>query len=635
MRNRLFAVVCAVAMLLAFSSCSPRNDAGLGIIVGGSGVSSEKVAAGFDHEKFGQDVARDLVHDDVPGLETEIVSELPQSAVSNMISARANNTTNRVYVIVEFTGYQNSSSTYIREGSMQLTLDGTNSQGKLDFESYSAITTSSLLVTTRVGMSSSSDSVSVSIPKGDVTGSVEIADDGSPKKDTMQVNSLAPSAGTGATIVVGDEEIPVDKVSGVQAGDGDFSDGYGTEANPFIISTAAELLSLTDERGSDVYYALGDDIVITEAECNIESFAGTLDGRGHYITYAQPDPRGSSDPACGLILEVNGPSVIKNLEYRMVGIKSLVLYSKDSLVFEDVDATGSVELEDSNVGAYLVYPSGSGEYTVSFIGCESAVDYTDDGSRYGSHFIAYYPLNYSVKFVFEDCIVSGSSAVSRAGVLFGNSSEFASWGKNVTVKNLIISGEILSTDATFPAGIISWDNGTGVVSAADQAILGEVTGEENVRTLPTDLLATCKDGTITITSCPEGATALELMARPNINYVNNVGGKLESTMHRSWTIPIQTLTPVPQTIDVSMYYTCDESYVGLPAGTEHCASFTEDDKTIFYVANTEPYYENAYFGSGMPNFTKDEDGIVKVSGFQLVARDGNGDIVGICSLSNN
>ena len=60
--------------------------------------------------------------------------------------------------------------------------------------------------------------------------------------------------------------------------------GKGTEANPFRISTAGELLLLEDF--PECYFELENDIEYTGAWVPVTNFSGSLDGKGHTITIA-------------------------------------------------------------------------------------------------------------------------------------------------------------------------------------------------------------------------------------------------------------------------------------------------------------------------------------------------------------
>lgn len=406
-----------------------------------------------------------------------------------------------------------------------------------------------------------------------------------------------------------------------------FDGGRGTEASPYEISSWEQLKAMKDYPGA--YFQMQNDITVTEANANIESFSGVLDGNNHQLTLAATDTRGNDDPACGLVLSLSGETEIKNLVYQMSGIKALVLASDADITFTNVTATGNIELSDNNVAPFLVYPSRT-TGTITFTRCISDVDFTDNGSHYGAHFIAYYPYNVKTagtgeQIYFNDCTITGSSILGRAGVLLGNSSQISLWGNNIHVDNLVIEGDIISTDSNNPAGIISWGS---QVDQYDSVIDSEVTGKEHVYTLENDLTAVLSSNSITISNVPEGTSALVLYGLPNIYYLlsDSVWG-----MHRSWTIELARKTSdFTSSIDVSAYYACDSSYANLPKGQEALSSFDDDGKTVFYISNSDTSgYVNAYFGSTSGNsFTKDEDGLIKINTYVLTALDSDGKVIG-------
>lgn len=344
--------------------------------------------------------------------------------------------------------------------------------------------------------------------------------------------------------------------------------------------------------------------------------------------------------ACGFIKEVTGSSTIKNLTYEIKGIKSIVIDAYDDLTFENVDVYGDVLLSDNNVAGYLVYAD-AGDYTVTFKGCESRVNYSDDAAtHYGAHFIAYYPLGKNVKFVFQDCVISGTMELGRSAALFGNSSGgISDWGKNVAVDNLTIKNVIKSFNASYPAGIISWGNDAKKFeSSLSSAIKYEDAGE--LITLSGDLNASISENKISVSSVPAGTSTIELYALPDISYVNEDSSSstgYKRYMHRSWTIEIQSISSasLPVEFDVSNIYSCDESYDAIPSGTSHCSSFTEGDKVIYYIANTEPSYDHAYFGtadSDTEAFTPRENKVDRIKAYLLTAKNSAGEIVGVKSI---
>jgi hypothetical protein len=124
------------------------------------------------------------------------------------------------------------------------------------------------------------------------------------------VLSVSATAATGYTLnsytetvtVSGNVTVSVTATANSSGGDTPTMDGDGSEANPYLISTAAELVALGAEvdggdTKSGVYYALANDIDLDGIAWNpigasyksegtdiSGSFAGTLDGRGHIIS---------------------------------------------------------------------------------------------------------------------------------------------------------------------------------------------------------------------------------------------------------------------------------------------------------------------------------------------------------------
>ena len=289
-----------------------------------------------------------------------------------------------------------------------------------------------------------------------------------------------------------------------------FAGGAGTQGHPYLISNANQFKAVENQTGY-YYYELTNDIVM-EGNFNVNSFSGVLDGNGHSLILKEADTRHPSTEECGLILEVSD-AVFKDLDYYMSGIKSLVLSVKGETSFQNVDVYGDITLIDNNVAGYMVYAEDTDEYDIVFDSCTSYANYDDpEGTHYGAHFVAYYPLNTNVKFSFTDCSVEGQFFSGRSGVLFGNSSQIASWGKNVEVKNLIINGEITSIQYNYPAGIISWGN----VSAYDNMLKENTQGVENLKTLEDNIELANDGGKIKFSA--KGSSSEEIASDAQFDY---------------------------------------------------------------------------------------------------------------------
>lgn len=421
---------------------------------------------------------------------------------------------------------------------------------------------------------------------------------------------------------------------GVEKG---FASGAGTQQHPYIIRTAEQLMKI-DGQAEGKYYRLEDDITITDGEANIQSFTGVLDGNGHSITLETVDPRGNVLKACGLIMKATDAE-FRNLDFHTTGIKALVVDGYGSVTFDNVDVYGEIELIDNNVAGYLVYANR--EASVRFNGCTSYANYIDtDGTHYGAHFLAYYPLGSNVTISFVDCTVEGDFLAGRAAALVGNPSQISSWGDNVSVENLVINGDIKSYDNRYPAGIVSW--GTGAETYND-AVEDKTTINGSLETLSDSISSSIsEDGHLSFKW--EGSGSVDhfrVLGMADIKYLE---GTDYVAMHRTWSLVMDEQDGVYQScpeggVDISHDFVVDETYEQLPEDAEGFMTFTVQDGeyTCHYIPNNEPYsYGHAYLGTIVSGtvIQKDEDGAAPFQSFSVTAYDSEGAVIGIDIVTN-
>lgn len=421
---------------------------------------------------------------------------------------------------------------------------------------------------------------------------------------------------------------------GVEKG---FASGAGTQQHPYIIRTAEQLMKI-DGQAEGKYYRLEDDITITDGEANIQSFTGVLDGNGHSITLETVDPRGNALKACGLIMKATDAE-FRNLDFHTTGIKALVVDGYGSVTFDNVDVYGEIELIDNNVAGYLVYANR--EASVRFNGCTSYANYIDtDGTHYGAHFLAYYPLGSNVTISFVDCTVEGDFLAGRAAALVGNPSQISSWGDNVSVENLVINGDIKSYDNRYPAGIVSW--GTGA-ETYNNAVEDKTTIKGSLDTLSDSISSSIsEDGRLSFAwTGTESVDHFRVLGMADIKYLE---GEDYVVMHRTWSLVMDDQDGVYQScpgggIDISHDFVVDESYDPLPEDAEGFMTFTVQDGeyTCHYIPNNEPYsYDHAYLGTFTSSTTidRDEDGAAPFQSFSVTAYDSEGAVIGIDIVTN-
>ena len=394
---------------------------------------------------------------------------------------------------------------------------------------------------------------------------------------------------------------------------------------------------------STLYYGVAneyrfDDITITDGEANIQSFTGVLDGNGHSITLETVDPRGNALKACGLIMKATDAE-FRNLDFHTTGIKALVVDGYGSVTFDNVDVYGEIELIDNNVAGYLVYANR--EASVRFNGCTSYANYIDtDGTHYGAHFLAYYPLGSNETISFVDCTVEGDFLAGRAAALVGNPSQISSWGGNVSVENLVINGDIKSYDNRYPAGIISW--GTGA-ETYNNAVEDKTTINGSLETLSDSISSSIsEDGRLSFAwTGTESVDHFRVLGMADIKYLE---GTDYVAMHRTWSLVMDEQDGFYQScpeggVDISHDFVVDESYEPLPEDAEGFMTFTVQDGeyTCHYIPNNEPYsYGHAYLGTIVSGtvIQKDEDGAAPFQSFSITAYDSEGAVIGIDIVTN-
>lgn len=425
-------------------------------------------------------------------------------------------------------------------------------------------------------------------------------------------------------------------VDGVEKG---FDSGAGTQQHPYIIKTAEQLMKIDGQPGGK-YYRLEDDITITDGEANIQEFTGVLDGNGHSITLETVDPRGNALEACGLIMSATNAE-FRNLDFHTTGIKALVVNGYGSVTFDNVDVYGEIDLIDNNVAGYLIYARG--ESKVCFTGCTSYANYTDtDGTHYGAHFLAYYPLGSTVTVSFVDCTIEGNFLAGRAAALVGNSSQISVWGDNVSVENLVINGDIKSYDNRYPAGIVSW--GTGA-ETYNNAVKDKTAINGSLETLSDSISSSIsEDGSLSFEWTGTGSVDhFRVLGMADIKYLE---GEEYVAMHRTWSLVMDDQDGVYQScpeggVDISHDFVVDETYEQLPENADGFMTFTvqggEETYTCHYIPNNEPYsYDHAYLGTIVSGtgIQKDEDGAAPFQSFSVTAYDSEGAVIGIDIVTN-
>ena len=239
-------------------------------------------------------------------------------------------------------------------------------------------------------------------------------------------------------------------VAAVSAAVAAFADGAplgsGTEADPYIIRTGAELVEIGGSEGGVGYITLANDIDLSayagQQTCIIKKLTGKLDGAGHKITGLNLTGGKGTWAATiltGLIGELSGN--VENLTIsdavitganssNYVGTLAAYIPAGSEVYINNCAVTGTIAGPTSYtsnlyIGAligYAKYVSGS-ETTVSFNNCISDVDNTCSGTLNSGGVMGliedYVVLNVSCCAVLGD-VAAYSSACGILGIYKGS-----------------------------------------------------------------------------------------------------------------------------------------------------------------------------------------------------------------------
>lgn len=258
-------------------------------------LTPEEIAKGIDFEQLNEDISAELVGTDVPGI---LVTASTNNPASSMVYSNigARNTSEKIYidVVFEASGYRNSATTLISGGRMILTAMGDSNNSPIELSTYTAKTVEALETSTTIGNQTVSESVEITITTPSVIeGTVNVSSDSVVFTD-LKIET--PSSNFGATITVGNIEIPINQVINdiTEGYNGLFDGGYGTESNPYEIRTTQQFLNIGDENfqemllegdNEDLFFELTGDIDLRGHSGYVGTvFSGTLDGNNHTIT---------------------------------------------------------------------------------------------------------------------------------------------------------------------------------------------------------------------------------------------------------------------------------------------------------------------------------------------------------------
>ena len=259
-------------------------------------------------------------------------------------------------------------------------------------------------------------------------------------------------------------------VAAVSAAVAAFADGAplgsGTEADPYIVKSGAELAAIGGSEDGVGYITLANDIDLSAYQgqtCIIKKLTGKLDGAGHKITgLSLKGGKGtwSANILTGLIGELSGN--VENLTISDAAITGADLCNYVGTLAAYIPQNSTVNIKNCTVTGEIKNATKSGNYIGAFIG--RAAGYAPYNQPEN---------NEPVSLSFDGCIsnvkIDCSSSMYHGGLL-----GYATTLCNVTVSRCAVLGDINAS--RYACGIVGSYSGTFNITLADSYFGGKLGG---------------------------------------------------------------------------------------------------------------------------------------------------------------
>lgn len=259
-------------------------------------------------------------------------------------------------------------------------------------------------------------------------------------------------------------------VAAVSAAVAAFADGAplgsGTEADPYIVKSGAELAAIGGSEDGVGYITLANDIDLSAYQgqtCIIKKLTGKLDGAGHKITGLNlKGGKGtwSANILTGLIGELSGN--VENLAISDAAITGADLCNYVGTLAAYIPQNSTVNIKNCTVTGEIKNATKSGNYIGAFIG--RAAGYAPYNQPEN---------NEPVSLSFDGCIsnvkIDCSSSMYHGGLL-----GYATTLCNVTVSRCAVLGDINAS--RYACGIVGSYSGTFNITLADSYFGGKLGG---------------------------------------------------------------------------------------------------------------------------------------------------------------
>ncbi len=232
--------------------------------------------------------------------------------------------------------------------------------------------------------------------------------------------------------------------------DATFLSGDGSKENPYRIKTIGHLKNVAT--APDKHYIQVADITDEVTEPIVQTFSGTYDGNGKYVTLKLTSAASNTMNRYGLFRELHGATV-KNLTLK-----------------------GTISYIGTYVGALAgaVIGESSASPTVTTItNCVNEVNNTMPNTNYAGGLIGGQPTLNVSKIVFENCVNKGNFGTAAGGQGYWVGGLLGAGDGYVTINNCVNTGDIYIPTGDSVGGLVGW----GYATIKNSYNLGNVTAQ--------------------------------------------------------------------------------------------------------------------------------------------------------------
>ena len=591
-----------VAMLIMATACTqyvvvpiPGIDGN-----GGGGTTGTNETAGtvlslttaLDNQLPG-DIAKKITGQDVPGLYREGETPASQTTMmkASLLADTAPTSTTQTFEFY-FDGYNVAGYGVINTGNFTLAMTGTSTTDDSQNTIFTSESISMSFENIIIEDTSSTEATPITISNLQSKAEVTVTTNSSGTTvEGMDKVSVTQSIATDTAISVGGQTVRPEDVAESNTGN-DHTSGLGSEAYPYIISSAAQFETLGSE--TPAYYKLANDITLP-SDIYITDFYGVLDGDGKTISYS------GNDYSTSLFWALRDGSVIKNLTIDLgtgTSGKQIATVTEGDVLIDNVTVEGTITIEGNNSGSGYITYIGYGDdinygnkapANVTIRNCTNKLNvFAEDYTLWGiAPFVSGYGMLFQeaeCSLTLENCVNEGVLAGGYVGWIFGNQSDVEKIG-SIKVSNCR-NANGGSVTGYIDSGDISWNKKDEAVTNIEKD--ASFTNMVIDKSVDSKASLNADDLTVTVTPVPDiPVTSVQIIGRYHvIGYSDD--SLTEAPAHMTQNFVLATtdnLNDTSSTITLNAYNAVDSRAEGVSEEAETGTIVTIDEEPCVFIGD--------------------------------------------------